>query len=227
MSYIDTFFINTVYLRINQLTQISMKETQSTMVDCITTVQGKIYEFRGKYVILDRDLAVLYGVEVKRINEQVRRNKERFPEDFMFQLTKEECLRSQFATLKTEQGKHLKYMPYAFTELGVAMLSSVLRSPIAIQVNINIMRAFVAMREQIHKMALDSMQYHNLKLEMDKQKDYIEDILRDQNDTNELIQGQIDAITDSLTELSLKVQTFNKCNIDRKPVGFIIPTKKE
>ena len=78
--------------------------------------------------MLDRDLAVLYGVDPKRINEQVKRNIERFPEDFMFRLTKEECLRSQIATLNMERGKHLKYMPYAFTESGVAMLSGVLRS---------------------------------------------------------------------------------------------------
>ncbi|MBR6266464.1 MAG: ORF6N domain-containing protein, partial [Bacteroidales bacterium] len=126
-----------------------MKKEQLPTVADLATIRTRIYNVRGKNVMIDKDLAVLYGVETKRINEQVRRNKERFPEDFMFQLTKEECSRSQIATLNIKQGENIKYMPYAFTELGVAMLSSVLRSPIAIQVNINIMRAFVEMRERI------------------------------------------------------------------------------
>lgn len=96
--------------------------------------------------MLDRDLAELYGVETKSLNRQVKRNIERFPEDFMFQLTKEECLRCQIGTLNGGRGQHLKYMPYAFTENGVAMLSSVLRSKTAIEVNIQIMRAFTSMR---------------------------------------------------------------------------------
>ena len=98
-------------------------------------IKSCIFTIRGVQVMLDRDLATLYGVDVKRINEQVKRNAERFPEDFMFRLTKEECLRSQIATLNMERGKHLKYMPYAFTESGVAMLSGVLRSSVAIDVN--------------------------------------------------------------------------------------------
>ena len=109
-------------------------------------IKSRIHTIRDVQVMLDRDLAMLYGVDVKRINEQVKRNAERFPDDFMFRLTKEECLRSQIATLNVERGKHLKYMPYAFTESGVAMLSGVLRSSIAVDVNIRIMRAFVAMR---------------------------------------------------------------------------------
>lgn len=90
---------------------------------------------RGQQVMLDKDLAMLYGVEAKVLNQAVKRNVERFPNDFRFQLTKEECLRSQCA-LNEKQGQHLKYMPYAFTEQGVAMLSSVLRSQTAIEVNI-------------------------------------------------------------------------------------------
>ena len=114
--------------------------------EILPSVESLILNIRGQQVMLDRDLARLYGVETKRLNEQVKRNIERFPEDFMFQLTKEECLRSQIATLNAARGKHLKYLPYAFTENGVAMLSSVLRSPTAIEVNVRIMRAFVAMR---------------------------------------------------------------------------------
>ena len=91
----------------------------------IEDIKTKIYTIRGVQVMLDSDLAKLYGVETKRLLEQVRRNIERFPEDFMFQLTKEkfESLRSQFATLKKGRGKHRKYLPYAFTEQGVGLLS--------------------------------------------------------------------------------------------------------
>lgn len=193
----------------------------------IATIQAKIYEFRGKHVMLDKDLAMLYGVETKRVNEQVRRNKERFPEDFMFQLSKEECSRSQIATLNKKQGENIKYLPYVFTELGIAMLSSVLRSPTAIQVNINIMRAFVEMRERLRNLSDNSLQIENLKLELQNQKAYIEDILRDQNDTNDLIQGQLDALTDSMTELSVKVDSLSAPAKTRKPVGFAIPQTKK
>ena len=112
----------------------------------VDNIEPLIKIIRGQQVMLDHDLATLYGVETKRLNEQVKRNIKRFPEDFMFQLTKDECLRSQIATLNEGRGQHLKYMPYVFTENGVAMLSSVLRSDTAIEVNIRIMRAFVSMR---------------------------------------------------------------------------------
>jgi phage regulator Rha-like protein len=114
-------------------------------------VERNILLIRGHRVMLDTDLAILYGVPTKRLNEQVRRNKKRFPSDFMFQLMPEEVerLRSQIATLKPGRGQHRKYSPYAFTEQGVAMLSSVLHSERAIQVNIAIMRAFVQLREMI------------------------------------------------------------------------------
>ena len=112
-------------------------------------IESKILLIRGKKVMLDKDLAELYGVSTKRLNEQVKRNKYRFPEDFMFQLTKEEIdsSRSQFATLK--QGQNIKYLPYVFTEQGVAMLSSVLNSKKAILVNIQIMRIFTKLKEII------------------------------------------------------------------------------
>ena len=115
----------------------------------IELIASKIYLIRGIKVMLDRDLAELYGVETKRLKEQVRRNIERFPEDFMFELTKDEyqALRSQFATLK--RGQHLKYAPFAFTEHGVLMLSSVLNSERAIQVNIQIVRTFTKLREML------------------------------------------------------------------------------
>jgi len=112
-------------------------------------IESKIYFLRGKKVMFDRDLAVLYGVETKVLNQAVKRNMERFPEDFMFQLAKEEAQisapRSQIVTLK--KGQNIKYLPYAFTEQGVAMLSSVLNSRTAILVNIQIIRTFVKLKE--------------------------------------------------------------------------------
>ncbi len=110
----------------------------------------KIYIIRDIRIMLDRDLAELYGVETKQLKRQVRRNIERFPEDFMFQLTNEEYtdfLRCQFGTIK--RGEHSKYYPMAFTEQGVAMLSSVLNSKQAIKVNIQIMRIFTQMRKML------------------------------------------------------------------------------
>ncbi|MCU0666655.1 MAG: ORF6N domain-containing protein [Candidatus Omnitrophica bacterium] len=127
-----------------------MPKTQ--VVELITT---KILELRDKKVMLDKDLAKLYGVSAKVLNQSVKRNIKRFPDDFMFQLSWEEAesLRSQIVTLNdtkpqaSRRGKHIKYLPYAFTEQGVAMLSSVLNSERAIQVNILIMRAFTKLRE--------------------------------------------------------------------------------
>jgi hypothetical protein len=123
-------------------------------------IESKIYLLRGQKIMIDRDLAGLYEVPTKRLNEQVKRNIERFPKDFMFQLTKMETeilisqnvisiSRSQFATLKTEHGQNIKYLPYAFTEQGVAMLSTVLKSKRAIDINIAIMRTFVSIRKFI------------------------------------------------------------------------------
>lgn len=110
-------------------------------------ITGRIHTVRGQRVLLDRDLAALYGVETKHLKRQVRRNLLRFPEDFMFELTEQEneALRSHFGTLK--QGEHTKYLPMAFTEQGVAMLSSVLNNEQAILVNIQIIRVFIRMRE--------------------------------------------------------------------------------
>lgn len=113
-------------------------------------IQSKIYEIRGMRVMLDYDLAEMYQVETKNLKRSVRRNIERFPEDFMFELTKEEYdfLRCNFGTLENYgRGQYAKYLPFAFTEQGIAQLSSVLNSPLAIQVNISIIRAFVALRQ--------------------------------------------------------------------------------
>ena len=139
-------------------------------------IESLIRFIREKQVILDTDLAMLYGVETKRLKEQVKRNIDRFPDDFMFELTREELngLRSQFATSNGRGGT--RYLPYAFTEGGIAMLSSVLKSGIAVEVNIRIMRAFVAMRQFLATNAqvfqrLTNIEYHQI--ETDKRIDEV------------------------------------------------------
>ena len=117
----------------------------------LEVIEQKILLIGGRKVMLDSDLAALYGVTVKRLNEQVRRNLRRFPRDLMYELSAEEyeSLRSHFATLKAGRGTHRKYMPYAFTGQGIAMLSRVLNSDRAVEVNIQIMRTFVKLREMM------------------------------------------------------------------------------
>lgn len=112
-------------------------------------IERRILTIRGQKVMFDEDLASLYGVTVKRFNEQVKRNKNRFPQDFMFQLTKNEwdSLRSQNATLKGGRGSHRKYAPFVFTEHGAVMLANVLRSHVAVQASVQVVRAFVRLRE--------------------------------------------------------------------------------
>ena len=209
----------------------------------IQTIQSKIYEIRNQRVMLDFDLAAMYGVETRVLNQAVRRNIERFPEDFMFQLTKGEwtilksqivisnstdnlednVLTSQFVILKEGRGQHKKYMPYAFTEQGVAMLSSVLRSPLAIQVNIGIIRAFVEFRHMASTLSLPSSNADvaQLRKDFEELKLDIEDILRDQNDINESTRAQLDAISTALTELQSKEPR------KRRPIGFIVPDEKK
>lgn len=220
-------------------------------------IQQQIMIVRDQRVMLDFDLAALYGVETKVLNQAVKRNIERFPADFMFQLTQGEwnlvsnnitllrsqnvtsnivenqddavlrsqnvtaksdentdleVLQSQFATAKTI--KKTRSLPYAFTELGVAMLSSVLRSPTAIQVNINIMRAFVAFRH----LATQPMPESNAELRKEIQalRNELEEILSDQNDINEMTQAQLDAISEALAEL----QAMPKVR-QRQRIGFV------
>ncbi|MFH6986445.1 ORF6N domain-containing protein [Flavobacterium collinsii] len=115
------------------------------------TISNKIYYIRNQKIMLDRDLALLYGIENRVLNQSVKRNLSRFPEDFMFQLTENEylSLRSQIVILKKGRGEHQKYLPFAFTEHGVLMLSSVLKSDKAIQTNIQIMRIFTKVRQML------------------------------------------------------------------------------
>ena len=178
-------------------------------------IKNLIYTIRGKQVMLDNDLAMLYGYEVKRLNEQVRRNKERFPEDFMFQLSPEEIpnsLKSQIATLNergNRRGLHLKKYPYAFTEQGIYMLSTVLRGSLAVQQSIFIMRAFREMRHFIANNAflLDRVSKIELKqLEADKKFEQIFDYISDHKESNQKLffDGQIYDAFILLTDLIQK-----------------------
>lgn len=183
------------------------------------TIRTRIYEIRGKKVMLDRDLAELYHVETKQLKRQVKRNLTRFPEDFMFELTYEEndALRCQIGTLK--RGEHSKYLPYAFTELGIAMLSTVLSSELAIQMNINIMRAFVLMRQALSELSATNLRVEQLSRRVDNLNHYVDDILRDQNDINEATALQIDLIQDSLAELHAEKTEREEENSHRR-IGF-------
>ena len=164
------------------------------MVD-LQRIQSKIYEIRGHKVMINRDLAELYQVTTGNLNKSVQRNIKRFPSDFMFQLTKEE-----FDQLKTNlifqngisNWGGTRKLPYAFTEQGPAMLSGISNSDTAIQVNINIMRAFVAMRRLISNPPVDKNA--ELREEMKKLKDYMEEIFADQNDINEDTRIQLELI---------------------------------
>ena len=188
----------------------------------LQVIQSKIYEIRGQKVMLDRDLAEMYDVQTKVLNQAVKRNIERFPEDFMFQLTSEETnnWRSQFVTSNSIK-MGLRRNPYAFTELGVAMLSSILSSKLAIQVNINIMRAFVAVRQMIALPPSDKLA--ELQSEVAELKSYVEEILSDQNDINEETAMQLELINQSLAELQMKKTREEK---PRNPIGFIQPKNK-
>ena len=180
-------------------------------------IQSKIYEIRGQQVMIDKDLAGLYQVEVKRLNESVKRNLKRFPEDFMFQLTTEEWLnlKSQFATSSWGGTRKL---PYAFTELGVSMLSSILNSELAIEVNINIMRAFVAVRRFIANPPVDRVS--ELQNELKELKSYIEEGFTDYNDINEDTRVQLELINRTLAELQAQKRLADS---PRNPIGFIKP----
>lgn len=203
----------------------------------IELIQQKIYEVNGKNIMFDDDLAALYEVETKRLKEAVKRNIKRFPSDFMFEVTPQErkkaienqiltksidndkvtILRSQIATSRWGGSR---YNSFAFTELGVAMLSSVLNSDIAIENNIKIMRAFVGLRNLAKYVAEN---YKALQEEIQNIKTYIEDILTDQNDINEDHQAQLDAISIALSEL----QNDKTALTNRRLIGYVQYEKEE
>ena len=188
------------------------------MVD-LQLIQSKIYEIRGQRVMLDFDLAQMYGTETAQLKRAVRRNKKRFDgEDFMFEVIRDELSRCQIGTLNKSRGSNIKYLPFAFTELGIAMLSSVLNSETAIEINKGIMRAFVAIRQLIANPP--SCRNEELQQEMKKLRNYMEEIFADQNDINEDTRMQLELINQTLAELQVHQKLSNK---SRRPIGFIRP----
>ncbi len=184
-------------------------------MDSLEPIKRKIYEIRGRRVMLDSDLAGMYQVETKNLKRAVRANIERFPDDFMFELTKDEydslrcknftsnndsdTLRCKNFTSNKRGGN--RYLPFVFTREGIAMLSGLLRSEIAIQANINIMRAFFQMQEALHIVSNTQLQLEQIRSEIKQLRTDMNDTLADQNEINELTRAQLDAISDALTEL--------------------------
>ena len=192
-------------------------------MDNLQLIQSKIYEIRGQKVMLDRDLAELYQVTTGNLNKAVKRNLKRFPPDFMFQLTAEEweALRFQIGILKNGRGEHTKYLPYAFTEQGLAMLSGILNSDIAINVNISIMRAFVAIRQMIASPKTNKID--ELEKRMDAIENYIEEVFSDYNDINDDTRMQLELINQTLAELQVKDRGCK----ERKQIGYKLPGYEE
>lgn len=188
----------------------------------LEVIQSKIYDIRGQKVMIDRDLAEMYGVETRALNQAVKRNIDRFPMDFMFQLTDEETeiWKSQIV-MSNSIKMGVRRNPYAFTELGVAMLSSVLNSKTAIQINMGIMRAFVAARQLIAIPRIDRV--GQLENQVEELKGYIEEVFADYNDINDDTRTQLELINQTLAELQAQKALADK---PRNPIGFVTPKKK-
>ena len=181
-------------------------------------VQQKIYELRGQKVMLDFDLAALYQVTTGNLNKAVKRNIKRFPSDFMFQLTKEEFEKMKSDLIfqnGTSSWGGTRKLPYAFTEQGLAMLSGVLNSDTAIEVNIAIMRAFVAVRQLIATSPANRLD--SLEKEVQNLKTYIEEVFTDQNDINEDTRIQLELINRTLAEMQSSKRQSDK---PRNKIGF-------
>jgi len=183
----------------------------------IAVVQNLIYEIRGKRVMLDSDLARLYQVETKALNQAVKRNIKRFPPDFMFQLTTEEVssMRSQIVTAYQ---RNTSAPPFAFTEQGVAMLSGLLKSDVAIAANIAIMRAFVRVREYLMTTSTLSAELKELRAKVDLLQLQQEENLAAVNDLSEDVRKDIDNLYMAIGELTTKIE--EKKNNPRPPIGF-------
>ena len=180
----------------------------------LAPIQSKIYEIRGQRVMLDRDLAELYGVTTGNLNKAVKRNIERFPERFMFQLTEQKFLIFQNGT--SSWGGTRK-RPYAFTEQGVSMLSAVLRSPTAIQVSIRIMDAFVAMRNYIMTTSTMTAELSEIRAKLTLLERADEDNAEAVNDLSEDMRKELDNIYEAIAALSVKVPKARK---QPRPIGF-------
>jgi hypothetical protein len=169
------------------------------------SVRHLIYNIRGESVILDRDIAALYGVTTGALNQAVRRNQYRFPSDFMFQLTEQEwfSLKSQFVIAKTGRGG-TRSLPFAFTEHGVIMLASVLRSNVAAQVSINIARTFAEMRRYVDSTTRLSTELSELRAKIELLENYCDDNMEAVNDLSEDMRKELDTIYDALGALSIK-----------------------
>ena len=191
-------------------------------MDELQNIQNLIYEIRGVKVMLDKDLADLYHVTTGNLNKAVKRNQKRFPLDFMFQLNQEEFQKLKenliFQNGISNWGGTRK-LPYAFTEQGLAMLSGLLNSDIAINVNINIMRAFVQMRQALITINNAQLQLEQIRSEVKQLRIDMDETLHDQNDINESTRAQLDAISTALAELQAKPSDTKT----RKPIGFIQP----
>ena len=184
----------------------------------ITVIQNKIYEIRGQRVMLDFDLAALYQVTTSALNQAVKRNIERFPEEFMFRISEIEWknMSSQFVT--TSRVKRPKAsLPYAFTEQGVAMLSAVLRSGMAIQVSISIMKAFVAMRNYITTATTVTSELAEIRAKLALLERADEDNAEAVNDLSEDMRKELDNIYEAIAALSVKVPEARK---QPRPIGF-------
>ena len=181
-------------------------------------IQDKIHEIRGQKVMLDFDLAEMYQVETRVLNQAVKRNAERFPEDFMFQLSITEWENMSSQIVMTSRNKRPKSaLPLAFTEHGVVMLSSVLRSGIAIQTSVLITRAFVAMRQLLLNHPMDRVSL--LQQEMKELKEYLEEVFTDYNDINDDTRMQLELINQTLAELQAKDRGFK----ERRTIGYELP----
>ena len=194
------------------------------MSEDLIVVQNLIYEIRGQKVMLDFDLAKLYQVETKALKQAVRRNLERFPEDFMFTLSQEEYnslktnIRSQFVTIEEGRGKYPKYAPFAFTEQGVAMLSSVLHSDVAIAANIGILRAFVQIRRYVMSTVAISAELKELRAKVDLLTMQQEENMGAINDLSEDVRQDIDNLYLAIGELSSRIE--EKKRAPQPKIGF-------
>ena len=195
----------------------------------LETIQNRIYELRGSKIMLDFHLAELYQVETKYLKRAVKRNIERFPPDFMFELSENEWnfLRCNFVTSKlndnTNQEKRggIRYLPFTFTELGATMLSAVLRSNVAVETSILIVRAFVAVRQLILSSSISEVK--ELRHKFEEFERYIENVFTDYNYINEDTRMQLELINETLVELQAKNIELNR---PRNPIGFNAPQYK-
>ncbi len=198
------------------------------------SMQDIIYDIRGVRVMLDYDLATIYSVETRTLNQAVKRNMERFPQDFMFKLTEEEwfalvqkiSMSSQIVMTYPEK-RPKKATPYAFTEHGAVMLASVLRSPSAVQMSVMVTRAFIAMRQALSSMLSYDLKIEQLSHKVDQLNAHVEEILHDQNDINQLqsqfnneVALQIEVINDALDQLREKKEEPDN------PIGFKVQRRE-